>query len=230
MVHTPRQLAGRGQDGRRWLSPTGVFTASFVVELADPTAGSRLSLAAGLAVAHLVEDLAPRARVAIKWPNDCYCHDRKLAGILCEARLRGGVLRAVVGIGLNVDPRWDETHRVDELERPPIALAELGCTDPGPDRLIDGLRGYLLQAVGLLRAARWEPLAQQLRERDWLHGRPLRVDTRDGGPVYGSGAGIDQHGRLLLALGDGRLRAIGSGRVWTAAPASTSTPAAGGAQ
>ena len=229
MVHTPRQVAGRGQDGRRWRSPPGVFTASFVIDLPHPAAGARLSLAAGLAVAHLVEDLLPAARVAIKWPNDCYCDDRKLAGILCEARLDGGALRAVVGIGLNVDPRWEADTGFDDLARPPISLADLGLADPGADRLIDGLRSYLLEAVGLVRAERWDPLAEQLRARDWLLARPLVVTPRGGAPIHGSGAGIDEQGRLLVALGDGRIRTVDAGHVRPAADAPTPTPGPTGA-
>lgn len=224
-MYTPRQLSGRGQDGRRWYSPDGVFTASFVIVLAEPGAGARLSLAAGLAVAHLVEDLLPDARAMLKWPNDVYCRDRKLAGILCEARVHAGALHAVVGIGLNVAPRWDGDERFADQDRPPIGLDELGAEDPGSQRLIGGLRGYLLEAVGLLRDGRWAPLAEQLRSRDWLLGKPLTVTGRCAGPVHGSGAGIDDSGRLLLALGDGRMQAIDGGRVramtertWTPRP------------
>ncbi len=214
VVHTRCQTAGRGQEARRWLSPPGVFTASFVVDLPQPAAGRQLSLAAGLAVSHLVEDLAPRATVGIKWPNDCYCRDRKLAGILCEARIRSGGLRAVVGVGLNVAVRWPADADFSDLGHRPIDLAELGGADLGDDGLIDGLRDYLLEAVGLLRDGRWPVLAAQLRQRDQLLGRALSVTGREPAPpLYGIGAGIDDEGRLILALPDGGTRSIDGGRV-----------------
>src|SRR4051812_28776951 len=83
-VWTQRQLAGRGRGSNRWFSPPGVLTASFSLTLPGALAARQLSLAAGLAVCHAVEDAVPRARVRLKWPNDCFLEDRKLAGVLCE--------------------------------------------------------------------------------------------------------------------------------------------------
>jgi BirA family biotin operon repressor/biotin-[acetyl-CoA-carboxylase] ligase len=218
-VYTKRQTAGRGQHGRRWLSPTGVLTVSYVLDLGEPTAGAQLSLAAGLAVAHTVDDLAPGAHATIKWPNDCYCRDRKLAGLLCEARLHKGKLRCVAGIGLNIAAEWTGDEEFGPLlVRPPIDLRELGRNDPDPMPVLTSLRNYLLEAIGLLRAGRWQGLLDQLRTRDHLLGRPLRVErleTRGGtSSLAGTGAGIDDEGRLLLALGDGGMIALDAGTVY----------------
>jgi len=214
-VWTRRQSAGRGQDGRRWCSPPGVLTASFVLQLPGDARNRQLSLAAGLAVAHSVEDLAADGtHVAIKWPNDCYCGDRKLGGILCEGRSRGDRLQVVVGIGLNVDPDWtrlDPAQRA-ELDPPPTSLRELGIAVPTPVALLDRLRDYLLAACALLNDGRWGLLAEQLRSRDWLLGR--RVEVEQGGASWlGQAAGIDDDGALVVGLPDGGSRRVEGGRV-----------------
>jgi BirA family biotin operon repressor/biotin-[acetyl-CoA-carboxylase] ligase len=94
-----------------------VLTASFVMDLrgvddSRPLVPStRLSLAAGLAVAHAISDLMPQLSPRIKWPNDVLIEQRKVAGILCETRARSdGSKAAVIGIGCNLAPRWDLDH------------------------------------------------------------------------------------------------------------------------
>ncbi len=201
VVFTRRQTAGRGREGRAWLAPPGVLTCSVVL---DPGVADHrfLALAAGLACIHAVADLRPGldGDLALKWPNDVLLRHRKLAGILCEASSR----RLVVGIGLN---------RVADL---PEALAatslHLHGSPPDEAELLTGIRGYLLQAVGLLAARGVSSLLPQLRARDALLGRSLSVETRNG-RLEGIGGGLDEEGRLLLVVAHGGIAAVEAGHI-----------------
>ncbi|MGL5058986.1 MAG: biotin--[acetyl-CoA-carboxylase] ligase, partial [Microcoleus sp.] len=81
-VFTRNQTGGRGQYGRIWHSPPGVFTASFILDLPNSNLLSGLSLAVGLAVIYAIEDLVPdcRDKLQLKWPNDISIDRQKLAG------------------------------------------------------------------------------------------------------------------------------------------------------
>ncbi|MBA3685066.1 MAG: biotin--[acetyl-CoA-carboxylase] ligase [Planctomycetes bacterium] len=221
-VWTRRQTAGRGRDGTAWRSPPGVLTASFVLDLDARVDVTQLALAAGLAIAHAVEDLVPAAKVAIKWPNDCMLAGRKLAGVLCErpgvpSRTRvgkgDGRDAVVVGIGLNVDPHWGEDHAALPLaagKTPPIALAEVGAP-PSELAVLIAVRSYLLQACGVLGAGGWDLLLPVLRERDWLRDRSVEVvsgDRRWGGTAVG----LDAAGGLRVR-GEAGERTFASGSV-----------------
>lgn len=201
VVHTARQTAGRGRDGRTWSAPEGVLTASFVVDAGGLPPGS-LALAAGLAVAHAVEDRCPGLALGLKWPNDVLVHGRKLAGILCEGS--GG--RLVVGIGLN---------RQAEL---PAELAGIAtslhrhATPPAALDLLAGIRGYLLEGLGLVGARGLAPLLPQLRQRDVLLGRSITVAARDG-RLEGTGGGIDEDGRLLVVVPGGGIARVDAGHI-----------------
>ncbi|WP_448501015.1 biotin--[acetyl-CoA-carboxylase] ligase [Sphingomonas sp.] len=95
-----RQTAGRGRQGRSWVSPEGNLYASTLVRLrpADPPAAT-LALLSGVALHDAVMVCAPGvAQLALKWPNDLMLGDAKLAGILLE---RAGDA-VVAGIGVNV--------------------------------------------------------------------------------------------------------------------------------
>jgi BirA family biotin operon repressor/biotin-[acetyl-CoA-carboxylase] ligase len=212
-VWTRRQTAGRGRGSSRWLAPTGVLTASFVIHQRHAT--PQLSLAAGLAVCHAVEDLCPGLRIGLKWPNDCMLNGGKLAGLLCE-RPHGQAGRdaVVVGIGLNVDPHWDQDREALLLavgrSYAPTSLAE-HATAPAMEDLLTGLRRYLLEAAGLLQAEQWHRIVDQWRDRDVLHGRELVVAT-GADQLSGRATGIDDQGRLTMQRGDGPL-ALTSGSI-----------------
>src|SRR5206468_11006236 len=93
------QQAGRGRQGRTWLSVAGNFYGSTLVQLrsGDPAAQT-LSLAAGLALIEAVDVAAPDQPLLLKWPNDLMLAGNKLAGILLE---RSGD-RVAVGFGVNL--------------------------------------------------------------------------------------------------------------------------------
>lgn len=197
VVATRRQTAGRGRDGRTWQAPEGTMTFSVVLAAGADAAGP-LALAAGLACVHALADACPMlaAALTVKWPNDVLLHHRKVAGILCE----GADGRLVVGIGLNraaVLPAGLDATSVHHHATPPDA-----------DALLTAIRSYLLEAAGLCALRGLDPLLPDLRARDALLGRSVRV-----GAVSGTAAGIDGAGRLLVVVPGGGVAAVDSGHV-----------------
>ena len=140
----------------------------------------------------------------VKWPNDVEVNERKIAGVLVEAQIRGAAVDAlVIGIGLNVRGSAFPEHLVDRATSLAIegsdvsraaalaaVLAELGAALE--DFEANGLAGALPAIVA----------------RDALRGVRLRV-----GDVEGRGEGIDEGGRLLVRSDDGRLHQVTSGSV-----------------
>ncbi|HET9012007.1 MAG TPA: biotin--[acetyl-CoA-carboxylase] ligase, partial [Gemmatimonadaceae bacterium] len=103
LVLADEQTAGRGRHGRRWTSAPGAGIWLTLVERpTDVRALDVLSLRCGLYAAEALDAMAA-ARIGVKWPNDLYVGDRKLAGILIETRWRGTAPDWVaIGFGLNV--------------------------------------------------------------------------------------------------------------------------------
>jgi BirA family biotin operon repressor/biotin-[acetyl-CoA-carboxylase] ligase len=117
------QTAGRGRRGRSWRSARGEgLTLTLVLLPARAPNPSALTMGAGLAVVEAVIALGAR-EARLKWPNDVLVDERKLAGILVEAR---GLepAHAVVGVGLNVAQHAFAPELVKE--RPVTSLALLG--------------------------------------------------------------------------------------------------------
>ncbi len=93
------QTAGRGRRGAAWFSSPGESLAfSVLLRPEEPKAWwPRLALATGLAVAEALESFGLEA--GIKWPNDIWIRQRKVAGILVES----GKDFVIIGIGLNIN-------------------------------------------------------------------------------------------------------------------------------
>ncbi len=107
VVWAENQSAGRGQRGHTWHSNEGVnLTFSTVLKPSFLTAVEQFLLSEVVALS-LVDTLADYGvECRIKWTNDIYAGDRKIAGVLIEQSLSGDrIARTIVGVGLNVNQR-----------------------------------------------------------------------------------------------------------------------------
>lgn len=97
------QTAGRGRQGRAWVSPVGNLYATALFALPGGYGDAvQVPFMAAIAVAEALETLAPGSEPRLKWPNDVRVDGRKLAGILIESGTRDGAVWVAAGIGLNV--------------------------------------------------------------------------------------------------------------------------------
>jgi len=105
VIITKEQAKGRGQQGNFWESEAGRnLTFSIVLKPAfiPPEEQFYLSKAISLGVADFLS--VSLHNVTIKWPNDIYVDDSKIAGILIEQSITGNIIsQSIVGIGLNVN-------------------------------------------------------------------------------------------------------------------------------
>lgn len=194
------QVAGRGRQGRRWVSAPGNFFGSTLVELraGDPPAQS-LSLAAGLALIEAVDAALPAQPLMLKWPNDLLLLGRKLAGILLE---RSGD-RVAVGFGVNLAAAPELKERQGAAlngKVTPQAFAPLLAA--GVARLLD-----------LWRTAEPNLLTQAWLARAHPLGTQLTVHTSADEIVTGRFDGMEPDGALRLRRDGGVLEVVRAGDV-----------------
>lgn len=198
---TDHQTAGRGRLGRRWDEPTGTSVLCSV--LLRPPVGRNppeLSLVAALAAAETVDD-AVVGRGEVKWPNDVLLEGRKVAGILAEMRSD----RVVLGIGLNVNQTEEQLDRAARV--PPGSLRTATGRTHDRAQLLARLLARLEGRYDTWVSSGLELLFPELRGRDFLRGRRVRVDGEGGTAV-----GIGPSGELEVDFEGGR-RLVGSGEV-----------------
>jgi len=191
-----QQTAGRGRMGRQWHSggPSGsapkALTFSLGLNLA-PADWSGLSLAVGLSVA---QSLHPDIR--LKWPNDLWWHDRKLAGILIETANWGEASAGryvVIGVGLNL-----QTPDATGLSTAPVGLRELLPEMDAAQALLR-IAAPLVQAVQRFEAHGFAPFQTAFNARDALAQLPVTLS--DG--LHGVAQGVDSSGALRVATAQG---------------------------
>ena len=130
------QSAGRGRRGRTWVSP---YASSLYVSMlwrfsSGYQAMAGLSLMIGVIVTDTLIELGI-AQCQLKWPNDIYYNNQKLAGILVEVEGQvGASTSAIIGIGVNIhlpnnvdgiDQAFTDLHSISEkkIERNKFAAA-----------------------------------------------------------------------------------------------------------
>ncbi|EPN9529568.1 bifunctional biotin--[acetyl-CoA-carboxylase] ligase/biotin operon repressor BirA [Cronobacter malonaticus] len=189
------QQAGRGRRGRKWFSPFGanLYLSMYWRLEQGPAAAIGLSLVIGIVMAEVLHELGAD-QVRVKWPNDLYLNDRKLAGILVELTGKtGDAAQIVIGAGINLAMRQVESDIVNQGW---INLQEAGIKVDRNElavRLIEKLRASLreFEQEGLTPfLARWEKLD------NFIHRQvKLIIGDRE---IYGISRGIDNQGALLL--------------------------------
>jgi BirA family biotin operon repressor/biotin-[acetyl-CoA-carboxylase] ligase len=203
------QTAGRGRLDRRWEAPPGSSLLVSVLLRPDvaPTAAHAVTAMVGLAAADAcasVAGFAPR----LKWPNDLVVDDRKLGGILAEAVVEGGALRAVVvGMGLNVN--WP-APLPDDLAATATACNLVAGRDVDRDALLDAFLDCLdARYEGLTSDA----IARDERARSATLGREVRVELPGGRAVIGRAVDLASDGALLVETRPGEVVRVSVGDV-----------------
>ena len=142
IVVAGEQTEGRGRLGRRWLAPAGTSLLCSL-QLRPDVPGEHLPELTGVAARACAEAIASLTGLepALKFPNDVLIGERKVAGVLAEAREN----RVVLGIGVNANVA--ETQLPQEVDRPATSLlVETGHEVDRAELLVELLerleRGY----------------------------------------------------------------------------------------
>jgi BirA family biotin operon repressor/biotin-[acetyl-CoA-carboxylase] ligase len=212
------QTAGRGRYGRIWISPPGNLYASLLLNDPSPfELAPQLAFVAGLALrdAIVAEGAALAPNLVFKWPNDLLLGGQKCAGILIEgeAAINDGPSRLTVIVGIGVNCISHPQEPAEKFAFPATDLRAHGA-EIAPERLFTRLSATMHR-----RLVEWDcsrgfgsVLAEWLAHARGI-GEPITV-RNNGTEVHGRFAGVDQSGRLVLALGDGGVTKISAGDVF----------------
>lgn len=203
------QQAGRGRRGRQWFSPFGanLYMSMYWRLEQGPAAAMGLSLVIGIIMAETLRSLGADD-VRVKWPNDIYLNDRKLAGILVELTGKtGDAAQIVIGAGINLAMRTADASQINQGW---INLQEAGVMVNRNElaaRLINSLR----EALPLFEQEGLTPFVARWAALDNFINRPVKllIGERE---VHGIARGVDSQGGLLLEQ-DGEIKAWVGGEI-----------------
>jgi BirA family biotin operon repressor/biotin-[acetyl-CoA-carboxylase] ligase len=198
VITARHQTEGRGQRGAHWESKAGENLLMSLI-CYPKTIGIDeqfyVSKCAALAVSEMTQDLTGK-KADIKWPNDIYVDDQKIAGILIELQWSEKKLNsAIVGIGLNVNQDTFDGLRA-------TSLRNLTGKTHDVEAIMKMLMRYLEKYYIKLISRQFSPIDQEYRSRLYKLGIQATY-LYNGQPMNASIVGVDAHGKLRLTKEDG---------------------------
>lgn len=212
-----RQTAGRGRQGRSWVSEedAGIFFSIVLRPRLETRHLPLLTLMSAVAVHRLLAEefgLEPD----IKWPNDVLVGGRKICGILAETTDTPGGLAVVVGIGINLNSR----NFPPELGGTATSIEESTDRPAAPDEVL----GPLVRNLRELYRTIGEPDGPRKILREWAErssfgeGKRVRV-VLERETFTGTTRGLGENGALRVETDEGGIRLVRAGDVESLRPA-----------
>lgn len=192
IVLAEEQSAGRGRQGRSFYSPDSENLYFTVVLRLSIDAHALLSII--LAVSTIQACRAVGVGAAIKWPNDIFIEDKKVAGMIVDAEIFQGDRVALAGIGINVNGAPNEHP---DLKTSAISLKQVTGLVVSREQLLASFCNSLEKNLGISSSI----LQEEYRKHSFLIGRSIRVKEKD--TVYeGIAVDIAQDGGLIVQIVD----------------------------
>jgi BirA family biotin operon repressor/biotin-[acetyl-CoA-carboxylase] ligase len=202
------QTAGKGQYQRTWLSKKD---SSVLLSLRYPfstkVALNGLSLAMGLSVIDILECAYNVDHLKLKWPNDIYFKDQKLAGILIENSVQNDWQSVVIGLGLNHQLGADF-----ECDAPWTDLSKICSTLPSLVDLHEKLINGLLKSLQHFEQHGFSTFQTQWHQHDYLLGKQLELNYQDKKTV-GIANGVNEQGALVIKSNNTVIEAYSSEQI-----------------
>ena len=195
IIVAERQTAGRGQRGHRWESAEQqnlTFTLVLEPTFLEPARQFLLSEAVALGVRDMLSEYGITAR--IKWTNDIYVGDRKIAGILIEHKLQGAAIaRTIAGIGLNVNQMAFSADLPN-----PISMRQARHFEFDREEVLACLGSHLMARYEQLRVGDVESLQEDYHENLFRLGALNWFALPDGRRFRGTIRGVEPSGALRV--------------------------------
>ena len=186
---------GRGRLGRYWHAPKGGLWFTLILRPPFIRSLHLLSFIAGLSVLKAIKDILD-INAKLKWPNDVLIDNKKVSGILIEAKAEADrILYVLVGVGVNVNNDIPK-----DLAHAAVSLHDIiGSNVPRVTLLRSILKNIDLLYSKLLRGDVDYIIEEWLRNSSTI-GKHVRVYLVDGRSFEGKAIGVDKYGRLLVKI------------------------------
>jgi BirA family biotin operon repressor/biotin-[acetyl-CoA-carboxylase] ligase len=208
VIWADEQTAGKGYGENRWESEKGknlTFTLVIQPVYIAPSAQFLITKIVSLALLAVIERITNRNDIRIKWPNDLYIRNKKLAGILIQSTIKGeNIDFSMIGIGLNVNQK-----NFSSILPNPVSLIQI--TRQPLDRekllneLLDSFRNEYLNSGS---PHFQETIASRYMEKMYLFNEWAKFKAKDQ-LFKGKITAIGPFGHLIITLENGEEKQFG---------------------
>jgi BirA family biotin operon repressor/biotin-[acetyl-CoA-carboxylase] ligase len=203
VVLADQQLSGRGRGSRSWHSPPGVgiYCSVILRPQVEPEKGQLITLMAGVSIVKAIElqtGLSPR----VKWPNDVLINDKKVAGILLEAKVSGARIGyAVIGFGINANNGRGDLPEDIRVNASSLRMELKKPVDRGA--LVIEIFSELEKLYHSFQRGGFPVILEQWRHCSSTLGQRVRIWRKDKA-IEGLAFDLTENGSLLVRLEEGK--------------------------
>lgn len=211
LVITEEQAKGRGRLNRSWVSvPHENILISLIFRPAlPPSKLFSLTMITSIAIVKAIRKTTG-LKAKIKWPNDIYYNNKKLAGILTELNVgRNQINYAIVGIGLNVN---SDMNKFPEIKEIATSLFNETGKIISRNELLKEILFKLEKKYNLLKDGKNNRIRKNWNKYSLVTGRHVTVFS-EGYSEEGIADSIAEDGSLILLKSNGEKKNILCGDV-----------------
>jgi len=210
LVVAEEQSGGKGRLGRKWFSPygKGIWFSIILYPPVNPSDAPLLTMLGAVAVARAIRKVV-HVEAGIKWPNDVLLYGKKICGILSEMNAEIERIKyLIIGIGINVNVE----DFPEELEDTVTSLKRYTGQPVKRTVLLQETLKEIEQLYTLWLQNGFQPILSYWKEMCVMLNQVVRVNGIND-IVEGWVEDVDEHGSLILRLGDGSLKSLVAGDV-----------------
>lgn len=199
------QSAGRGRRGRQWISPFGcnLYLSMYWKLDQGPAAAVGLSLVVGIVIAETLNKIS-KEKVKVKWPNDLYMNDKKLAGILVELTGKtGDAAHIIIGIGINIGMSKTNIENTSTITQEWASLRD-EVEDIERNELSANIIQALKDSLVLFEKEGLKPFLDRWFKLDNFLNRNVKLLIGND-VISGVERGVNEQGALLLQKDNGEI-------------------------
>lgn len=203
IIVSDAQTKGRGQGGNTWTSEPGKnLMFSMIIEPNGLQAAKQFLLSEIISLS-ITDTLASyKIKASIKWPNDIYIKDKKVAGILIENEVQAGkITRSIIGVGLNVN----QTEFDNELAHA-TSMSIMADREFNRSKVLTRLCNYFSLRSEQLYDGDTKWIEDDYFSRLYLANTPHTFKLPDGTRFRGTIRSVSESGELNIETHNGSIR------------------------
>ncbi len=190
------QTAGRGMGNTSWISEAHknlTFSVLFKPRFLAPNKQFLLNKSIAVAIVTALSKTTKNTAFKIKWPNDIYFSNKKIAGTLIENRIMGQTYEfCVVGAGVNVNQR----NFPNDLPNP-TSLALITGKEHNIKGIMDVILEHMILYYSILKQKRESAIHEAYLKHLLGHGKWMQF-AHEGKIVNAMIVGVNNYGKLIL--------------------------------
>jgi BirA family biotin operon repressor/biotin-[acetyl-CoA-carboxylase] ligase len=200
VVSATHQTSGKGQKKNTWESSPGKnLTISLIIQTGiDAAEQFFLNMISSLAVRDFAKHYLPGSNISIKWPNDIYVDNRKIAGILINNIIVGNQISwTIVGVGININQEVFLSSAPN-----PVSMKQISGNNFDLDDCLENIISHFSNWVNDLKSSDFEKIQSD------YHQSLYRLNEKSNFIIKGKRRqavikGVGKYGYLRLQLADG---------------------------